>query len=226
MRGQEADALDAFDVVDDGQQFGEVRAVGHVHPVAVDDLAQQGHFPDPLARQGAHLARDLPDAPALLRASPERDDAERAGVRAAINDRHVSADQVSLLVQGQSQVAVLQSVTGFELLGLLGDQALLKPSLFKKRDHGGRVAWSHEDVDEREAPPQGQGVAHADQAAHQADHLIWVLLLQDLELSQPPVNAVFRALAHDAGVEHDHVGRIGVVDVAQPRSLKLAGEAL
>ncbi len=45
MRGQEADALDALDLMDDAQQRRQVGAIGNIFAVAVHDLTEQGDLP-------------------------------------------------------------------------------------------------------------------------------------------------------------------------------------
>ena len=72
------------------EQVGQVGpACREVVAVAVDDLAQQRHLAHALGDQAAHLAHDLVQRPAALDAAAEGDDAEGAGVRAAVDDGHV-----------------------------------------------------------------------------------------------------------------------------------------
>jgi len=101
VRGQEADALDPFDLMDDAQQRSQVWTVEHVGAVAVDDLPQQGDFPDALRRQRTDLADDVTDRTAALNAALVGNDTKGAGVRAAVDYRHVRADQLTLLLQGK-----------------------------------------------------------------------------------------------------------------------------
>ena len=97
MRGQEADALDALDLMDDAQQRGQVWTIGDVLAVAIHDLSEQRDFLDALRCQRTDLRHDISHGTAALDAAPEGDDAERAGMRTAVDDRHVCADQVALL---------------------------------------------------------------------------------------------------------------------------------
>ena len=59
VRGQEADALQAVDIVEHAQQVGQAWALAHVVAIAIHYLSEQGHFLDALRHQGAHLAADL-----------------------------------------------------------------------------------------------------------------------------------------------------------------------
>ena len=70
MRGQEADPLQAFDLVQHAQQAGQVRAIRDVFAVAVDDLAEQGDLFDTLCDQARTSARMSPTG--RLRSMPRR----------------------------------------------------------------------------------------------------------------------------------------------------------
>ena len=83
----------AFDLVHADQQPGQVGVVGLVLAVAVDDLPEQGDFLDALARQGARLGQDIVRRAAALDPAAVGDDAEGAGVRAAVDDRDEARDQ-------------------------------------------------------------------------------------------------------------------------------------
>ena len=104
------------DLMDDAQQIRQIGTVRDVLAVAIHDLPQQRDFLDALPRQAAHVRDDFADAAAALDAAPERDNAERAGVRAAVDNRDVRADQAALLVRGQDQIAVLDAVALFALV--------------------------------------------------------------------------------------------------------------
>ena len=93
VRGQEADALDALDFVHQAQQAGQVGAIGDVFAVAVYDLTEQGDFFDALFCQRADFGDNIADGTAALDAAFVGDDAVGAGVRAAVDDRDMRADQ-------------------------------------------------------------------------------------------------------------------------------------
>ncbi len=106
VRGQEADALDAFDLMHDAQQAGKIWPIGDVLAVTVDDLAEQSNFLDALRRQRADLGHDVADRAGALHAAPVGDDAEGAGVRAAIDHRHMGADQPAAFVERQDELVI------------------------------------------------------------------------------------------------------------------------
>ena len=99
MRGQEADPFQAVDLVQYPQQVLQARSIFQIHPVAVDDLAQEGDLAHTLLHQRAALTCNLADRPAAFDAAPEGDDAEGTGVRAAIDDGHIGGNERSLLGQ-------------------------------------------------------------------------------------------------------------------------------
>ena len=64
-------------------------------PLAVYDLTEQGDFFDALRRQRADFGDDIADGTAALDAALVGDDAVGAGVRAAVDDRDMRADQLA-----------------------------------------------------------------------------------------------------------------------------------
>ena len=142
MRGQEADALDAIHFVDQAQQTGQVGAIGDVFAVAVYDLTQQGDFFDALRRQRADFGDDIAHGAAALDAALVGDDAVGAGVRAAVDDRNMRADQLPLLVDGQQQVAVHDFEAAGGFVGFEGADL----ALGEMRDERAGVGGRREDI--------------------------------------------------------------------------------
>ncbi len=66
----------------------------------------------------------------------------------------------------------------------------------------------------------------ADQAAHQGDHRVGPRLLGRTQPAEPAVDPILGLLAHDAGVEHDHVGRLDRVGPPIAHALQLAAQTL
>ena len=62
--------------------------------------------------------------------------------------------------------------------------------------------------------------------AHQVDHQVGVLPLLSQQGGQVTVCPVFGALAHDAGVQHDHIGLAGFLCGAVAHPLQRGGDAL
>ena len=98
------------------------------------------------------------------------------------------------------------------MVGVKGTESLQKRFPFV--DVFGR--W-REDIDEGKALLEGIAAPDPDQAAHQVDHQSRVAGFERLERCQVADGLVLGALAHDAGVEHQHVGlrRAGGGPVAQ-----------
>lgn len=74
-----------------------------------------------------------------------------------------------------------------------------------------RVGWGQEDVDVWKTAQQFGRRFDADHAPHQGYGHIGPALLEGLERPQLADRLLFRALAHDAGVDNDDIGLVGVV---------------
>ncbi len=109
VRGQEANTFDAFRarrVMHDAQQTREIGPVRDILAVAIDDLAEERYFLDALCGERADLRDDVAHRAAALDPAPEGDDAKCTGMGAAINDRHVRADQVSAFMPRQDELLI------------------------------------------------------------------------------------------------------------------------
>ena len=222
MRGQEANTLDAVNAVDHAQQIGQIGAVAEILAIAIDDLAQERHFLHALRRQRADFARDVADRPAALDAAPKRDDAERAGVRAAVHDRDVGRHQRAALVCGQDQVAVLNGVALARFSFEQRERFTLAQIIDERRGFRG----GHEHIDPRELLLECAVALDADHAAHDGDDRLRLFLLDGLERLNVAISFVFGALAHDARVEHDHVRVARVIRVSQADLLQFRPDPL
>ena len=90
MRGQEADAPQALDSVDSGQEVGQIGLARQVVAIGVHVLTQQGYLSRPAFHQAFHLFDNLVHRSASLPPSPQPDDAVGAEVIAALNDWNVT----------------------------------------------------------------------------------------------------------------------------------------
>src|SRR6185295_10464497 len=103
MRRKEANALYAFDFMYDTQQACKVRAIGNVLAITVNDLTEKGNFSDTLCGERTNLGDNITNGTTALHAAPERNDAKCAGVRTAIDNRHMRADELSAFVLRENQ---------------------------------------------------------------------------------------------------------------------------
>ncbi len=106
MRSQEADAFDPLDLMNNAQQTCEVGTIGNILAIAVNDLTEKRDFLHALRGERTNLRNNVANGATALYAASERDDAECAGVRAAIDDWHMRADKLSAFVLGQDQVTI------------------------------------------------------------------------------------------------------------------------
>jgi hypothetical protein len=118
----------------------------------------------------------------------------------------VDGDGPAAFVGGEKRLLVHDGETVAGGTRLLGPGLVLGQVGHQRAGVGGR----REDVHEGEAGPQLFIRANADQAAHQVDDQARVALLERAQGIQPAVSLVLGRLAHHAGVEHDHVGLVGL----------------
>ena len=147
------------------------------------------------------------DSTADLPAPPVRDDAERAELVAAVDDRYVgrhvwSRGEGAHAAFGVDSEPVSQQIDqGLILLGL------------------------HEHVHVGE--PVGEGVlAGPNHATHQSEHLVRVALHDGLEVGKHTDHAVFGALADDAAIQDYDIGLAGGLAGGQAHLTQSAFETL
>jgi hypothetical protein len=207
VRGQEADALQTFDIVDDAQQFRQAGPIGYILAIAVDDLPQQGDLSHALGDQGAHFGDDLAHVPAALHAAPVGDDAEGAGVRAAIHHRHVRRNQPIALVRRQvsspSITAKRRSVSASSIERL--SSWVRKAASGPGSEGGEKTSTNGKRCRSFSAPltPTRQPIRLITSSGLRS--------LSGRSENRRPYSFVLRALADDAGVHHDHIGLFGRV---------------
>ena len=102
MRGEEADALKALDLVHDTKQSGKIGAIGHILAITIHDLAEERNLLNALGCERTDLRDDIAHRTAAFDAAPERDDAEGAGMRTTVDHRHMCTDQLAALVLRQN----------------------------------------------------------------------------------------------------------------------------
>jgi len=106
MRSEKANALDAIHFMDDTQETCEIRTIRDILAITVNDLTEQSHFLHALRGERTDLRDDIANGTAALDAAPERNDAERTGMRAAVHYRHMRADELSALMVGEDEFIV------------------------------------------------------------------------------------------------------------------------
>src|SRR5215207_4871130 len=98
MRCEEADTLDAFHLMDHAQQAREVRTIGYILAITVNDLTEERHLPDALRGKRTDLGNNIAYGTAALNAAPEGDDAKGAGMRTAIHHWDMRTDKIAALM--------------------------------------------------------------------------------------------------------------------------------
>ncbi len=88
-----------------------------------------------------------------------------------------------------------------------------------------RIRRRREYVHVRKAPAQPVGFPPSDQTPHKVDHQERIAFLQRPERGQPAAGLILRALAHHAGVKHDHVGFLGVRSREVSKRFQRSGHA-
>ena len=140
-------------------------------------MAEQKHFFDPLADEGAHFGHDFAHGAAPFTAALLRNDAEGAGVRTTIHDGHGSGNGGLFTHQigRKHHLPILPCVAlgGGRflhrlrlLLGQMGDQRLAISGGFHEHIHKGKFFLER------------LVAAHADNAPHDGDGLIGELLFE------------------------------------------------
>ncbi len=109
MRSQEANALQSFNLVNGAQQRSQVGSVRHIGTVTINNLAEQCDLFDALRYHRAHFCCDISNRAAAFNAASVRNNAVRAGMRAAQYDRDKSRNQLILLRHGQDQFTIHKS---------------------------------------------------------------------------------------------------------------------
>ena len=206
MGSQEAQSFQPLYGMHGAEQAGKVAGFVEVVPVGVHRLPQQRHLLHaPLGHQ-SHLMDDVLDGAADLPSAAEGDDAEGAHQVAAVDDGHVAADGRTVRCHGAEASLRVDA----------------QPFL-QQVEHGGELLRAHENVHLGKAPLQFLRLC-ADHASHQGENLARLLGLDGLHHAQRADDLVLGALAHDAGVEHHHVGLGGVERRTQPGLVEGRGE--
>ncbi len=206
--GEEANALEAFDVVDGAEEVGQAGPVGQVVAVGLHRLAQKGHLLHAAGDQHLHLVDHLGDGAAALAAAAVRDDAEGAELVAAVDDRHVGCGARGL---GEG---LRPELPACGLLGGHGRQDIVEG------------LGAGEDVDEGEALQQAVR-AQADHAAHHGDLRTAAVgaLFQASQRAELADASLLGLLADDAGVNDNEISLLGPGRLLPAQALK-AGRQL
>jgi len=200
MAGGVADAVDAVDGGHQVQQLGEVgdAAVTGFAAVAVDVLAEQGHFAHAIFGQVDDLAEHVVQRTADLLATGVGHHAEGAVLAAAFHHRDEGAGAVH--AGFRQAVELLDFGEGNVHLGGLGHPRGIDH--FRQAVQGLR-AEHHVDVGRTVADRRAFLAGHA---AADADHQVGVLQFQLAPAAELGEHLVLGLLADRAGVEQDDVG--------------------
>ena len=202
MAGHETNAEVAFDLVDLGQQVGEIVVDVQVIAVGVDVLAQQGDILVTCFHQLFHFSQHAFGIAAALPAADIGNDAVRTEVIAAIHDgdpclhalftdhRNALGDGAVLICHGEDTLAALIHL----------------PQQFRELPQGmGTKHQIHQRIGLLNALGHAGLLCHA---ATQADDHLRIFLLGVGQCTQVTKHAILRMLADGAGVQ-DHQIRFG-----------------
>ena len=203
VRGGVANALDPVDGCHHANQFSEVRqatVLGQA-AIAVDVLAQQGHFTHAVFGQVKHFAEHVVERAADFFATGVRHHAERAVLAATFHDRHIGTwavdagfwQVVEFLDFGERHVNLRQ----------LGDA--------RSVDHLGQAVKglrAEDYVHVRSAVADGGAFLTGNAAADGNDHL-GVGQFQLAPAAQLRVHAVLGAFTDRTGIQQDDISVFG-----------------
>ena len=204
MRGGEADALDAGDLVDPFQQLRKRPLPFHRLTVGIDVLPQQHHFLDAAPDQRRHVPHDVVARAAHLAPAHPGDDTEAADLVAPLHDGDVGFGAVGLRKPGR-----ILEIERIAVKGRFHRAPGRLPGLFHHLRQLVHVVGAEHQVQVRRPPQQRLPFLLGHAPAHAQDD---VLLF--LELTPPAERAVDLLLGlvpHAAGVQDDQVGVVHAV---------------
>ena len=206
VRGDEADALEASDLVQlikhvvkpngSSDRPSKVCPV-HALPVRVDRLTQERDLPDPAVDEGPCLIDDLPNGPADFLPAGSRHDAKSASLIAAPHDRDKGLGWARTQVFGAGEARRRLQIE------LQGSHLPLLPGKLNQLGQAQKLAGAADDAHLRVTLEDRLAVVLR-AAAQDSNHQIRSLPLERLEGSDLGKNAVFRLLAHRAGIVKNH----------------------
>src|SRR5687768_2128549 len=101
MGSDEADALDAFDRMEQGEKIGEIFPFGRAFPIGIDILPEQCDLLVPLLGECSHLLYDGYSRAALLAPPGIGDHAERAKLIAPLHHGHPGLPRITAVDRKQ-----------------------------------------------------------------------------------------------------------------------------
>ena len=236
------------------EQIGQVqRARAGRVLIAVDGLAQQGHFQAAVVGQAADLVDDLGGRPALLGPADPRHDAIGAELVAAEHHPHhrlgLGSRGEGRGERGEAMVVVTQmgTVPFFRLrpAGHKSGEALLdrRPvalaavethldpraaaggHLFQERRQLAQLAGPNHQIDVRSAA-EDLLLVLLGHAAQDADDRARAFFFEKLQPAQGAVDFVLGMLAHAARIQQDRIRAAGAIDQLMARPQQVGGDQL
>ncbi len=138
----------------------------------------------------------------------------------------MGADEFALFMFGQNQVAILVGIPIGPRCGVNLHPFSFGIAIMQKVDHGLGFGRGQEDIDIGQLFTQFQRITHAHKTAHQADDFVGMFFFDDLEQTEAAKGFIFGALAHNAGVDDEDIGIIGIGGGLNAHTFKFGGEAL
>jgi hypothetical protein len=137
--GEESDAPQAVDLVDDAEKVSQVGLAGKVVAVGIDVLTKEGDLSRAPLNQTTHFSGDHPHWLAVLTATSQVDDTVRTVVVTALHHRHIAAHRHRL---GNGHVR----------------RRAGSPPLESELEETFHIRWAQEEIDEGESSFEGCGV--------------------------------------------------------------------
>ena len=197
MGSEKADPFQSVNIIQPGQQEGQIGLLRQVVAIGIHGLPQHGDFPDAALGQQFGLLDNFVHRAADLTAAAVGNDAETAHKIAAVDDGNVAG----YIGMGRGQGAdAARPIQSFAL-----------PDQFQQRR---KILGAHKQIHLGKALFQFGGL-RADHAAHQGQHPVGPALFQGADTPQVAHHLILGPLADDAGIEDDDIGGLGVGRRAQ-----------
>ena len=222
MRSQETDTLHPFDIMYTAEKLRKFRVIRTIQPVAVNDLPEKGDLFHALCSQGPGMSQDLFRITAAFRPAFVRNDAVGAGMRTAVNHRHISQNSRVLLRFRQNDPPGIP----FKISRIRCPLFICDHPADDIVHDGLRIGRRRENIHPAQLFLQRLRVFIADHTAHQADDHVRVLLFRRFQRPQPSQCPVFRTLTHHTGVENNDIGILRFFSILVTQSFQCRSKAL
>ena len=214
VAGHVPDPFDAVDIVDSGDELGEIRAVLEVQAIGIDILAEKGDFLVAFSSDLLDFFDNGVDGTAHFTAPDIRHDTVRAELVAAVHDGDPGKEFLEAL--DRHIMESRQGHVGSHIM--VGLAAPFPDELDELVD----IVRTDDQIDVRR-PLEELILPFLGHAARDGNDQIGVLLLQMLEFADFPQRLVFRRFADTTRIDEDDIGCIQIFRIVIAQLLQLTG---